>query len=235
MRSPLASLLLTALLLGAHGLRPTAAQAQQSADLAYPQWLQLTPASKPAPVFTPTEDPGEMCPLRPSRTSILKLGLAPDRVWQQSYRASVPVVLGYERRITPDVSLTASLGSALAPWNKEGSKWPGLRAFNVTLGARVYLGTLFKQAAPRQEFEGPYVALESRRLFVGQPLPADGSAATGYAYRYQKSQQLMVGIQQRIGGHGFVDMAAGLRRTVAPAPGQSRLAPAATLTVGFIY
>lgn len=222
--TPLLSLLLSA------GLALPAA-AQQAYPL--PDWLSGATQPKPVQIFSPTEDEAEMCPLRPSRVSILKVGLSPDRYWRRHYLSAIPLTLGYERRITPDVSWTVTIGSALAPWNREKAAYPKLRAFDVTLGARVYLGSLFRGGASRPEFSGPYAALEARRQFVAGPLTAADPTGTT-SYRYLRSTQLVLGQQVRIGEHGLLDMAAGLRRTTAPGT-RAAYAPTASLTIGLIY
>lgn len=212
------------------------ARAQTTTPVPLPAWLHPTPAPAPAPLFTPTEDEAQMCPLRPSRVSILKIGLAPDRGWRRQYPASIPLTIGFERRITPDLSLTAAFGSALAPWVSARSAYPKLRAFDVTLGGRLYLGSLWRGGAQRPEFSGPYVALESRRLFTSVPGAADGSGTLPTTtYQYTKSQQLVLGQQIRVGAHGLLDMSAGLRRSVGPGGGRASFVPTASLTFGLIY
>ena len=207
---------------------PAAAQ-QPATGLSLPEWLRGASQPTSPKIFTPTEDEAEMCPLRPSRVSILKLGIAPTRTWRHSFVASVPIVFGFERRITPDLSFTAGFGAASAPWNREGATRPKLRAFDVTVGARVYLNSLFTDER-RPEFSGFYAALERQFLFIGE----QGQAGGPFSYRYQRGSQLVVGQQVRIGEHGLIDMNAGLRRTVVPGQ-RATFAPTAGLTFGLIY
>ncbi|RAK64710.1 hypothetical protein DLM85_18695 [Hymenobacter edaphi] len=203
----------------------------QTAPLGSSELLRGLPPASLAPAAAPAA-----CPLRPARVGVLKVGLAASQAWTRPTGLTLPVSLGYERRLFFGLSVLATFTSVydpVRPPQPGQPEVPGLAQFDVTSGLRYYLPIRSLRDETREEFSGPYVSLLASRTFQHtlQPEAAGGAA---YSYQLRRANQLVAGYQLPLGQRGFLDASAGLK-VARGGPAGRKLAPAAGLTVGLFF
>ncbi|GAB3827708.1 hypothetical protein [Hymenobacter jeollabukensis] len=220
----------SALLLALLGA-PAHSSYAQTAPLSSSELLRgLPPAS-----LTPAAASAS-CPLRPERVGVLKVGLAASQSWTRQTGLTLPVSLGYERRLFFGLSVLATFTSVYDPARQPlpgQPEAPGLTQFDVTSGLRYYLPIKGLRNEAREEFSGPYVSLLASRTFQSTLQP-EVSGGAAYTYQLRRANQLVAGYQLPLGQRGFLDASAGLKLGRGSQAGH-KLAPAAGLTVGIFF